>query len=172
MPRFARYFMTILFVASLLVLPTMATAAPQQKEDPSLLVKQIMGLAYEDRQTLNSQPYGIDDSLLAVEKNWGPPDDKGTVAANYYSRHLRFLFDNSSPTQPITAIDDWDPRLSSIRLNTLKQTIGTPISEREQEGNYYVTYSDFNHYKIIFVFQSRMNNPNPTLELYQLYPGK
>jgi hypothetical protein len=171
MHRFARYFMIWMLAVSLLVLPDMASAAPQKKEDPSLLIKEIMGLAYEDRQTLNSRPYGLDDSLTTVENDWGPPDDKGTVAANYYSRHVRFIYDGSTPAQTITAIDDWDPRLPTITLRLLKRTIGTPISEREQEGNYYVTYSDHDRYKVIFVFESKMNNPNPKLLLYQLYPG-
>lgn len=171
MRRFAQYFMTFLLAVSLLALPTVASAAPQQKEDPSLLIRQIMGLAYEDRQTLNSRPYGLDDSLVSVEQDWGSPDDKGTNAANYFNRHVRFIYDNSTPAQIITSIEDWDPRLSTITLNLLKRTIGKPIEEKEQEGNYYVTYSDHDRYKVIFVFQSKFLNKNPKLELYQLSPG-
>ena len=169
MQRMVRSF--LMLTLSLLVLPGMASAAPQKTGDPSLLIKEIMGLAYEQQQTLNSRPYGLGDSLTAVEKDWGPADDKGTVAANYFQRHVRFIYDGSTTAQTITAIDDWDPRLPSITLNQLKQTIGQPLEEREQEGNYYVTYSDHKRYKVIFVFESKTNHPNPKLQLYQLEPG-
>ncbi|SHF40518.1 protein of unknown function [Seinonella peptonophila] len=170
MHHHVRNIMLWVFSLSVLLFPNFTDAAPVKKGNSDLLIKQIMGLAYEENQTLNSRPYGLGDSLTAVENDWGPADNKGTVAANYYDHYVRFLYDGSTPQQTITAIDDWNPQLPTITLSQLKKTIGTPVDEREQEGNYYVTYSDHDRYKVIFMFET--NSPNSKLRLYQLYPGK
>jgi len=48
----------------------------------------------------------------------------------------------------------------------LKELIGEPVSEVEQEGMYYVTYTDYANYKVVFVFESTWIDPNPRLNMY------
>lgn len=48
----------------------------------------------------------------------------------------------------------------------LKGLIGEPVSEVEQEGMYYVTYTDYANYKVVFVFESAWINPDPRLSMY------
>ncbi|MGE7766607.1 DUF4309 domain-containing protein [Peribacillus sp. NPDC096540] len=98
------------------------------------MILQIMGLAYESKKTINSGPFSADDSLKKVEKPWGPPEDLSTVSANYWSRNVRFLYDDSTGRKTITAIDDLDPQLQTIHLSELKGLIGEPVSAEEQEG--------------------------------------
>ncbi|MGE7646526.1 hypothetical protein ACQKM1_01825 [Peribacillus frigoritolerans] len=52
-----------------------------------------MGLAYESQQSISSGAFSVGDSLKKVEKAWGEPEDLSTVAANYWSRNVRFLYD-------------------------------------------------------------------------------
>ncbi|MCM3653456.1 DUF4309 domain-containing protein [Metabacillus litoralis] len=146
---------------------TFASAASESSpSSPDLLIRQIMGLAYESQQTINSGSFSVGDSLKKVKKAWGPPEDLSTVAANYWSRNVRFLYDDSTGRKGITAIDDFDPQLSTIHLSKLKGLIGEPVSEEEQEGMYYVTYTDYANYKVVFVFESAWTNPDPRLYLY------
>ncbi|WP_028775867.1 DUF4309 domain-containing protein [Shimazuella kribbensis] len=119
-------------------------------------------------KTLNSQQFAVGSSLNDVEDAWGPAEDLSTVAANYWTRNIRFLYDGNTPKRTITAIDDFDPQLQTIRLKQVKQKFGKPISAVEQEGNYYVTYKANNNHHITFVFQSKFTNNNPTLEMYTI----
>ncbi|MGE7646525.1 hypothetical protein ACQKM1_01820 [Peribacillus frigoritolerans] len=48
----------------------------------------------------------------------------------------------------------------------LKELIGEPVSEVEQEGNYYVTYTDSANYKVVFVFECAWIDPHPRLNMY------
>lgn len=125
-----------------------------------------MGLAYESQQSINSVPFSVGDSLIDVINEWGEPEDLSTVAANYWSRNVRFLYDGSTYSKKITAIEDFDPKLQSIHLSVVKDLLGTPISEKEQEGNYYVTYSDNENFIVTFVFESAFVYPDPTLQMY------
>ncbi|WP_221567824.1 DUF4309 domain-containing protein [Alkalihalobacillus sp. TS-13] len=132
---------TILTVAFLMLLgATLGSAASEaQQSSPDLLIRQIMGLAYESRQTINSVPFSVGDSLKKVEKAWGEPDELSTAAATYFDHHVLFLYDNSTGRKTITAIEDFDPALDTIHLSELKEVIGEPESEEEKEGMYYVT---------------------------------
>jgi hypothetical protein len=56
--------------------------------------------------------------------------------------------------------------LQTIQLSELKGLIGEPVSEEEQEGMYYVTYTDYENYKVVFVFESAWINPDPRLYMY------
>jgi hypothetical protein len=141
-----------------------ASGSSQSTSD--LLIRQIMGLAYESQQSINSIPFSVGDSLKKVEKDWGSPEDLSTVAANYWSHNVRFLYDDSTGRKTITAIDDFDPQLQTIHLSELKGLIGEPVSEEEQEGMYYVTYTDYENYKVVFVFESAWINPDPRLYMY------
>ncbi|WP_299089911.1 DUF4309 domain-containing protein [uncultured Metabacillus sp.] len=146
-----------------------ASAASEPSEtSPDLLIRKIMGLAYESQQTISSGSFSVGDSLKKVEKEWGPAEDLSTVAANYWSKNIRFLYDGSTGRKTITAIDDFDPQLTTIHLADVKELLGEPVSEKEQEGMYYVTYSDNENYKVTFVFESAWVNPNPKLSLYTL----
>jgi hypothetical protein len=131
-----------------------------------LLIPQIMGLVYESHQSISSGPFSVGDSLKKAEKAWGKPEDLSTVAANYWSRNVRFHYDGSTGRKTITVIDDFDPKLQTIHLSMLKDLIGEPVSEVEQEGNYYVTYTDYVNYKVVFVFESAWIDPNPRLNMY------
>lgn len=135
---------------------------------PDLLVRQIMGLAYESQQSINSVPFAVGDSLNKAIKKWGPPEDMSTVAANYWSRNVCFIYDGSTKRKTIVAIEDFDPRLKAVHLSDVKDLIGNPDSEKEQEGNYYVTYSDEENYTVTLVFESAFDNPNPSLTMYIL----
>jgi hypothetical protein len=135
---------------------------------PDLLVRQIMGLAYESQQSINSVPFAVGDSLNKVIKKWGPPEDMSTVAANYWSRNVCFIYDGSTKRKTIVAIEDFDPRLKAVHLSDVKDLIGNPDREKEQEGNYYVTYSDEENYTVTLVFESAFDNPNPSLTMYIL----
>jgi hypothetical protein len=148
--------------------PAFASEPPTSEPAPDILVRQIMGLAYESQQTINSVPFAVGDSLKKVIKKWGPPEDMSTVAANYWSRNIRFIYDGSTGRKTIVAIEDFDPKLQSIHLSDVKGLIGNPDSEQELEGNYFVTYSDGENYTVTFVFQSAFSNPNPSLEMYIL----
>ncbi|MFU2014294.1 DUF4309 domain-containing protein [Peribacillus butanolivorans] len=145
-----------------------SAASESSKSTPDLLIREIMGLAYESQQSINSKPFSVGDSLKKVEKAWGPPEDLSTVAANYWSRNVRFLYDGSTGRKTITGIDDFDPQLQTIHLSELKGLIGKPVSEEEQEGMYYVTYTDNKNYKVVFVFESAWINPDPKLYMYTL----
>lgn len=136
------------------------------KTKASLLIRQIMDLAYGSQQSINSVPFTVGDSLEKVIKEWGPPEDLGTAAANYWSRHVHFLYDGSTGRKTITEINDFDPQLRTIHLSDVKGLFGNPVSEKEQEGMYYVTYTDNKNYTVIFVFESARINPDPTLNLY------
>ncbi|SIR77547.1 protein of unknown function [Peribacillus simplex] len=143
-----------------------ASSSLTSQSTPDLLIRQIMGLAYESQQTINSGPFSVGDSLKKVEKAWGAPEDLSTVAANYWSHNIRFLYDGSTGRKTITAIDDFDPQLQTIHLSMLKGLVGEPVSEVEQEGMYYVTYIDYANYKVVFVFESAWINPDPRLNMY------
>lgn len=143
-----------------------STDSISTQSTPDLLIRQIMGLAYESQQSISSGPFSVGDSLKIAEKAWGEPEDLSTVAANYWSRNVRFLYDGSTGRKTITAIDDFDPQLQTIHLSMLKELIGEPVSEVEQEGNYYVTYTDYVNYKVVFVFESAWIDPIPRLNMY------
>ncbi|MGE7184310.1 hypothetical protein ACQKKK_09960 [Peribacillus sp. NPDC006672] len=66
--------------------------------------------------------------MKKVEKTWGAPEDLSNVAANYLSRHVRFLYDGSTGRKTITAIDDFDPQLQTIHLSMLIGLIGYLVS--------------------------------------------
>ncbi len=151
-----------------LAAPAFASELSTSDPAPDILVRQIMGLAYESQQTISSVPFAVGDSLKKVIKKWGPPEDMSTVAANYWSRHVRFIYDGSTGRKTIVAIEDFDPKIQTIHLSDVKGLIGNPDSEKEQEGNYYVTYSDKENFTVTFVFQSAFSNPNPSLEMYIL----
>jgi hypothetical protein len=170
--RLLRYVAVLTLLLAVLSVPMFASAAPKDKFDPEadLLIKRIMGLAFEANQSLNSVPYGIGDSLLDVEADWGPSDDKSTVVSNYYDRYLRLHYDETTPEQTITAIEDYDPQLPIIKLQQLKATIGQPLSEREVEGSYEVIYSANDAYNVLFVFESSFTNKNPQLQTYFVMP--
>lgn len=165
-----KLFFRVLAISALLLsfsVPAFASEPPTSSEPaPDILVRQIMGLAYESQQSINSVPFAVGDSLKKVIKKWGPPEDMSTVAANYWSRNVRFIYDGSTGRKTIVAIEDFDPRLQTIHLADVKGLIGNPVSEKEQEGNYYVTYSDEENYTVTFVFESAFTNPNPSLTMY------
>lgn len=48
----------------------------------------------------------------------------------------------------------------------LKELVGEPVSEVEQEGMFYVTYTDYENYKVVFVFESAWINQDPRLNMY------
>ncbi|MFF2856928.1 DUF4309 domain-containing protein [Peribacillus sp. NPDC058002] len=145
-----------------------SSSSLSSQSTPDLLIRQIMGLAYESQQTINSGPFSVGDSLKKVEKAWGAPEDLSTVAANYWSHNIRFLYDGSTGRKTITAIDDFDQQLQTIHLSMLKGLIGEPVSEVEQEGMYYVTYTDYANYKVVFVFESAWIKPDPRLSMYSV----
>ena len=151
-----------------LAAPAFASELPTSDPAPDILVRQIMGLAYESQQTISSVPFAVGDSLKKGDLGAGPPEDMSTVAANYWSRHVRFIYDGSTGRKTIVAIEDFDPKIQTIHLSDVKGLIGNPDSEKEQEGNYYVTYSDKENFTVTFVFQSAFSNPNPSLEMYIL----
>lgn len=166
--RFTRRF-TLLMLAFFMFSGQAAfasSASISSQSTPDLLIRQIMGLAYESQQSINSKPFSVGDSLKKVEKDWQTPEDLSTVAANYWSRNVRFLYDGSTGRKTITAIEDFDPQLQTIHLSKLKGLIGEPVSEEEQEGMYYVTYTDYVNYKVVFVFESAWINPDPRLNMY------
>ncbi|WHY70548.1 DUF4309 domain-containing protein [Fictibacillus enclensis] len=165
------------FIGSLIVFLTLSlfmlsgpaftsAAAASQQSTPDILIREIMGLAYESQQSINSVPFSVGDSLKKVKKSWGPPEDLSTAAANYWSHNVRFLYDNSTGRKTITAIEDFDPQLQTIHLSELKTLIGEPVSEQENEGMHYVTYTDYENYKVVFVFESSWINTDPLLYLY------
>ncbi|MFD6440079.1 DUF4309 domain-containing protein [Peribacillus sp. NPDC060186] len=145
-----------------------SAASESTQSTPDQLIRKIMGLAYESQQSINSKPFSVGDSLKKVEKSWGPPEDLSTVAANYWTHNVRFLYDDSTGRKTITAIDDFDPQLQTIHLSELKGLIGEPVSAEEQEGMYYVTYTDKENYKVVFVFESAWINPDPKLYMYTI----
>lgn len=176
MPHLLRRFTFLALTLMILTIPAIASAAPQNNSTQSeLLVRQIMGAVYEGK-TLSSIPYGVGDSLKKdVEKNWGPAEDKSTVVANYWSRNVSFFYDRSTRKQIITGIHDYDPQISVLTYQELKKQIKKtlykdPIAEREVEGQYEVTYKANNTHNVIFLFDSKFINPDPTLRGYLLQP--
>lgn len=122
----------------------------------------------EQAKTLNSENFGVGSNLDDVVAAWGPVEDLSTVAANYWSHHIRFFYDANTPNRTITGIDDFDPRLQEINLKQVQRKFGNPVSAVEQEGNYYVTYNANEYHTITFVFQSKFTNQNPSLETYNI----
>lgn len=173
MNRLMRNLAMVALAALVLIIPSFASAASAKKsQDPGQLVRQIMGLAYENQQSLNSVPFGIGDSLNDVENSWGPSEDKGTVASNYFSRHIRFIYDNSTPAEKITSIEDEDPRLAGVSLSHVKKQMGQPYKVVEQEGNYYAIYRFDNGYEVEFVFESIYADRDPEAFMYIVRPIK
>src|SRR5690606_20542028 len=133
-----RHVTTLIFAFALTIIPAVASAAPQHTDNANL-IRQIM-VSAEKYQTLNSQPFQIGDSLKnEVEKRWGKSDEKSTVVANYYNRHVSFYYDHSTSQETITGIHDFGPELSKISLKELKTQLKKtfhkdPIREREIEG--------------------------------------
>ena len=161
-----------LFVLALLVvsLPSFVVAAPKTaQQDPELLVRKIMGLAYESNQSVNSVPFAVGNSLKKVKKAWGPADDLSTATANYYSHNVRFLYDNSTKRKKITGIDDFDPQVQTIHLADVTGLLGQPTKAVEQEGSYYVTYSYNKKHEVVFIFESITSSSNPTLFMYMVH---
>ncbi len=55
----------------------------------------------------------------------------------------------------------------------LKELVGEePVSEVEQEGMYYVAYTDSANYKMIFVFESAWINPDPSLNMHTRFDSR
>lgn len=139
---------------------TTASKDPSE-ENSQIFIEKIQSFAVEQLATINSQPYGVGDSLMDVEADWGPADDKGIIAANYWGRFVRILYDHSTPQQTITALEDVDPKLSEITYGELIQSIGKPTTPpREVKGTYEVVYTDHKTYKIIYSFESRSSQKN------------
>ncbi|WP_236712722.1 DUF4309 domain-containing protein [Peribacillus muralis] len=168
MNRLIRSFTMLTLVALMFNVGTVheTKAAQPAKSASDRLIGNIMRLASESQQSISSRPFSVGDSLKKVEKSWGQPEDLSTVAANYWSHDVRFFYDESNAKKTITAIDDFSPKLQTIHLSELKDLIGEPDSAEEQEGMYYVTYTDNEIYKIVFVFESAWINPNPKLSMY------
>lgn len=140
-----------------------STTSPQDSDSTAskLFIKKIQRFGKEQLATINSQPYGVGDSLVDVEADWGLADDKGIFAASYWGRFVRILYDHSTPHQTITAMEDIDPKLSEITYGELIQTIGKPSQPpREVEGTYEVMYTDHKSYKIIYSFESSSSQKN------------
>ncbi|WP_285767281.1 DUF4309 domain-containing protein [Peribacillus sp. SI8-4] len=167
---YIRCFTMLLLVA--LMFSGGSVHAASAKSSSDRLIGKIMRVASESQQSINSRPFSVGDSLKKVEKSWGEPEDLSTVAANYWSHHVRFLYDESTPRKTITAIDEFSPQLQTIHLLQVKNLLGEPASAKEQEGMYYVTYTDNESYKIVFVFESAWNNPDPALSMYTVGPAE
>src|SRR6476660_9136126 len=56
----------------------------------------------EKAKTLNSGKFSVGSSLNDVEGAWGPAEDLSTVAANYWSRNIRFFYDENTSNKVIT----------------------------------------------------------------------
>ncbi|MFJ7309444.1 hypothetical protein [Peribacillus frigoritolerans] len=52
-----------------------STDSISSQSTPDLLIRKIMGLAYESQQFISSGPFSVGDSLKKVEKAWGAPED-------------------------------------------------------------------------------------------------
>lgn len=48
--------------------PAFASSSLTSQSTPDLLIRQILGLAYESQQTINSGQFSVGDSLKKVEK--------------------------------------------------------------------------------------------------------
>ena len=57
-----------------------------------------------------------------------------TVAANYWSRNVRFIYDGSTKRKTNVAIEDFDPRLKAVHLSDVKDLIGNPDRKRNRKG--------------------------------------
>lgn len=171
MSGYVRCITMLILVAVMFSGGSVHAASETARSAPDRLIGKIMRVASESQQSINSRPFSVGDSLKKAEKSWGKPEDLSTVAANYWSHHVRFLYDGSTSRKTITAIDDFSPQLQTIHLVEVKNLLGEPDRAKEQEGMYYVTYTDNENYKIIFVFESAWNNPNPILNMYTVEPA-
>jgi hypothetical protein len=70
----------------------LSSAAASANNDAGAYLEHIMWLAQE-KKTLNSGPFQVGSLLDEVKKWWGEPDDDSGVAANYWNRNIRFIYD-------------------------------------------------------------------------------
>ncbi len=139
----------------------------RNKKGSDAMLEQIMDLASETR-TLNSGPFGVGSLLDDVKKAWGEPEDDSGVAANYWSRNIRFIYDHDFPGDPITWIEDFDPELQQITLKHLLKKLGEPRKFEEAEGMLYVTYPADENHEITFVLNPPMKNQKSVVYLYYI----
>ncbi|MFC7443247.1 DUF4309 domain-containing protein [Laceyella putida] len=139
----------------------------RDKINAHALLDQIMDLASETR-TLNSGPFGVGSRLDDVKAAWGAPEDDSGVAANFWSRHIRFIYDHDFPGDPITWVEDFDPDLQQISLKQLRKELGKPLKKVEDEGQLYVTYLANEHHEITFVLNASIHNGKSVVYLYYI----
>ena len=96
----------------------------------------------------------------------GEPDDDTGVAANYWNRNIRFIYDPDQKGNPVTWVEDFDPALQKITLEELLDTLGEADRFVEAEGDYYVTYLLNNGHEITFVLNVPMEGQTSTVYLY------
>lgn len=120
----------------------------------------------QEKKTLNSGPFQVGSLLDEVQQWWGEPDDDSGVAANYWDRNIRFIYDPDQKGNPVTWIEDFDPALQKITLEELLDTLGKADRFVEAEGDYYVTYSLNNGHEITFVLNVPMEGQTSKVYLY------
>jgi hypothetical protein len=161
--------LTFAFIAGLLAVFALplspAGAAASTDNDADAYLEHIMWLARE-KKTLNSGPFQVVSLLDEVKKWWGEPDDDSGVAANYWDRNIRFIYDPDKKGNPVTWIEDFDPALQKITLEELLDTLGEADWFVEAEGDYYVTYLLNNGHEITFVLNVPMEGQTSKVYLY------
>lgn len=160
-------FALILGLLTSVAFPAISNAEAEKKKNEGALLEQIMDLAAETR-TLNSGSFGVGSLLDDVKVEWGVPDDDSGVAANYWDRNIRFIYDPDAAGDPITWIEDFDPALQQITLKRLFKQLGMPYKIEEAEGDYYVTYWIDPGYEITFVLNVPMDNQKSVVYLYYI----
>ena len=142
-----------------------AGAKASASNDSEAYLEHIMWLAQENK-TLNSGPFHVGSLLDDVKKWWGEPDDDSGVAANYWNRNIRFIYDHDMKGDPVTWIEDFDPALQNIILEELLNVLGEPHQFMEAEGDYYVTYLANDRHEITFVLNVPMEGQTSAVHLY------
>ena len=163
--RFLSFALVLGLLAGFALPLTPAGAEASASNDSEAFLEHIMWLAQENK-TLNSGPFQVGSLLDDVKKLWGEPDDDSGVAANYWDRNIRFIYDHDMKGDSITWVEDFDPALQNITLEELLNTLGEPYQFLEAEGDYYITYLANDGHEITFVLNVPMEGQTSAVYLY------
>ncbi len=127
---------------------TMIKQSTMEKQQMKL--KQVLKFAKQGK-VINSA-YGLGTNSQAILDNWGKPEDEDINYLDYQKRHVLF-FSKNSIKQPVSFIQATDKSVTTIRYNTIKETLGKALIDREYKGTHELTYK-VGEYHVSFVFPS------------------
>jgi len=119
-------------------------------EKQQMKLKQVLKFAKQGK-VINSA-YGLGTKPQTILNTWGQPEDKAINYLDYQKRQVLY-FSKNSIKQPVSFIQSTDKSVTTIRYNTIKETLGKALNDREYKGTHELTYK-VGEYHVSFVFPS------------------